>query len=72
MQKNQLYSFIGANANFKLEKGDIELIKNSDILHITGMYWEVAEEASKYSKKLSFNPGPALCHHIGLEKLKKS
>jgi ribokinase len=67
--EKSVYSFIGANANFKLEKGDIKLIKDSNILHITGMYWEVAEEASKYSKIISFNPGPIMSSY-GIEKLK--
>lgn len=69
--EKSLYSYTGVNADFKLEKGDIGLIKNSDILHVTGMYWEVAEEASKHSKKLSFNPGPVMSS-FGLEKLKNT
>lgn len=68
--EKSVYSYIGANSNFKFEKEDIKVIKNTNLLHLTGMYWEVAEEASKYSKKLSFNPGPALCS-MGLDKLKK-
>lgn len=62
------YTFIGANANSKVEKGDLELIKNSNLLHMTGMYWEVALESSKHSKHLSFNPGSVMCS-LGMEKL---
>jgi ribokinase len=67
--EKSIYSFTGANASFKLEKGDIEFIKNSKMLHLTGMYWEVAEEASKHAEKLSFNPGPIMSS-FGVEKLK--
>lgn len=69
--EKSVYSSIGANANFKLEKGDIELIKTSDMLHLTGMYWEVAEEASKHTEKLSFNPGPIMSS-FGLKKLRNT
>lgn len=68
--RKSIYSYIGVNSKFKFEKGDIELIHNSNLLHVTGMYWEVAEEASKHSKRLSFNPGPALSS-MGIDKLTK-
>jgi len=69
--EKSLYSFTGANADFKLEKEDIKLIKNSNLLHITGMYLEVVEEASKHTEKLSFNPGP-VTSSFGMEKLKNT
>ncbi|NYB51903.1 MAG: carbohydrate kinase family protein [Methanobacteriaceae archaeon] len=69
--RKSVYSYIGVNSRFKLEKEDINLIKHSNLLHVTGMYWEVAEKASRYSNRLSFNPGPALCS-IGIDKLKKT
>jgi sugar/nucleoside kinase (ribokinase family) len=67
--EKSVYSYIGVNSKFKFEKEDIELIKNSNLLHLTGMYWEVAVEASKYFKSLSFNPGPALSS-MGMGKIK--
>lgn len=67
--EKSIYSYSGANACFELEKSDIEFIKNSKILHLTGMYWEVAEKASKHAKKLSFNPGPVMSS-FGIEKLR--
>ena len=45
-------------------------IKNSEILHITGMYIEVVEEASKHANLLSFNPGTLLSSY-GMESLEK-
>ncbi len=68
--EKSVYSYMGVNSKFKFEKEDIKFIKNNNLLHLTGMYWEIAEEASKYSKRLSFNPGPILSS-MGLEKLKK-
>jgi len=66
--EKSVYSYIGANANFILEKEDIDYIKNSNHLHLTGMYCEVAEEASKHANQLSFNPGTPLSA-MGIEKL---
>lgn len=58
--ERSIYTSMGANAKFNLEKEDIKYIKKSKILHITGMYHEVVEDASKYAKLLSINPGTAL------------
>ncbi len=66
--ERSIYSFMGANSKFKLEKEDIKLIKSSEILHITGMYVEVVEEASKHANILSFNPGTPLSNY-GLDAL---
>jgi sugar/nucleoside kinase (ribokinase family) len=66
--ERSIYTFMGANSNFKLNKKDIQLIKRSEILHITGMYTEVVEEASKHANKLSINPG-SLMSSYGMEKL---
>jgi ribokinase len=68
--ERSIYTFMGANSKFKLENGDIALIKHSEILHITGMYIEVVEEASKYANTLSFNPG-ALLSSYGLDNLEQ-
>ena len=65
-----MYTFMGANAKFYLEKKDIEYIKSSKILHITGMYKEVVEEASKHANFLSLNPGTLLSYY-GLKTLDK-
>jgi len=66
--ERSIYTFMGANSKFKLEKQDIHLIKRSEILHITGMYTEVVEEASKHANILSLNPG-SLMSSYGMEKL---
>ena len=66
--ERSIYTFMGANSKFKLEKQDIKLIEQSEILHVTGMYIEVVEEASKYAKTLSLNPGSLLSSY-GMEKL---
>ncbi len=66
--EKSVYSYIGANASFKLDKDDVKFIRNSKLLHVTGMYWEVVEEAAKHSKLLSFNPGPVMSAY-GLETL---
>ncbi len=66
--ERSIYTFMGANSRFKMEKEDKALIKNSEILHITGMYIEVVEEASKFANTLSFNPG-ALLSSYGLDNL---
>lgn len=68
--ERSIYTVMGANARFKLEKNDIESIKNSHIVHLTGMYWEVVEEVSKHADYLSLNPGTALVSY-GMEKLGK-
>ena len=68
--ERSIYTFMGANSKFKLENEDITHIKHSEILHITGMYIEVVEEASKYANLLSFNPG-ALLSSYGLDNLEK-
>jgi len=68
MGERSIYTFMGANSKFELEKQDIDLIKRSEILHITGMYIEAVEEASKHAKILSLNPG-ALLSSYGVELL---
>ncbi|MDP3066313.1 MAG: carbohydrate kinase family protein [Methanobacteriaceae archaeon] len=67
--ERSIYTHMGANIHFKLLKEDITYIKNSKILHMTGMYVEVVEEASQHAKLLSFNPG-MLLSSFGLERLK--
>lgn len=71
--ERSIYTFMGANSKFKLEKEDIVKIEHSEILHITGMYIEVVEEASKYANILSFNPGALLSSYglVNLEKILK-
>jgi sugar/nucleoside kinase (ribokinase family) len=68
--ERSIYTFMGANSKFRLENEDIKYIKNSEMLHMTGMYIEVVEEASKYANTLSFNPG-ALLASYGMEALEK-
>ena len=68
--ERSIYTFMGSNSKFNLERDDITLIKHSEILRITGMYIEVVEEASKYAKLLSFNPGNLLSSY-GLDALDK-
>ncbi len=68
--ERSIYTFMGSNSKFNLEREDITLIKHSEILHITGMYIEVVEEASKHAKLLSFNPGNLLSSY-GLDALDK-
>ena len=68
--ERSIYTFMGANSKFKLEKEDITLINHSEILHITGMYIEVVEEASKHANLLSLNPGNLLSSY-GLDALEK-
>jgi ribokinase len=58
--ERSIYTYMGANSKFELLKPDIHLIKNSELLHLTGMYIEVVEEASKHANILSFNPGALL------------
>ncbi|MGB9938012.1 MAG: carbohydrate kinase family protein [Methanobacterium sp.] len=68
--ERSMYTFIGANKKFKLEKEDIIYIKNSKILHITQMYKDVVENASKHANFVSFNPGPILSS-FGTDELSK-
>jgi sugar/nucleoside kinase (ribokinase family) len=68
--ERSIYTFMGANSKFKLVKEDIQRIKSSEILHITGMYIEVVEEASKHANILSLNPGTLLSSY-GIEVLEK-
>jgi sugar/nucleoside kinase (ribokinase family) len=58
--ERSIYTFMGANSKFELDREDIKLIKNSKILHVTGMYIEVVEEAAEHAKILSLNPGSLL------------
>lgn len=67
--KRSIYSFLGANEKFKLSPEDVKYIKSAKILHLTGMYWEVAQEVAKYAEILSFSPGSLLAVY-GIEKLK--
>jgi ribokinase len=68
--ERSMYTFIGANKKFKLQKEDIGYIKDSKILHVTQMYKDVVKEASKHANILSFNPGPILSS-FGTHKLKE-
>ena len=68
--ERSIYASMGSNAQFKLEKDDKKYIKSSSILHITGMYQEVVEKASKYAKFLSLNPGTVLSSY-GIDSLYK-
>ena len=68
--ERSIYASMGANAQFKLDKDDKKYIKSSSILHITGMYQEVVEKASKYAKFLSLNPGTVLSTY-GIDSLYK-
>ncbi|WP_431063846.1 carbohydrate kinase family protein [Methanobacterium sp.] len=68
--ERSMYTFIGANQKFQLEKEDIDYIKESKLLHVTQMYQNVVERASKHANCLSFSPGPILSS-FGLHKLEK-
>lgn len=68
--ERSMYTFIGANKKFKLQKEDIEYIKASKILHVTQMYKDVVTEASIHANLLSFNPG-AILSTFGTSKLAK-
>ncbi len=68
--ERSIYTSMGANARFKLDKDDKRYIKSSSILHITGMYKEVVEKASKYAKFVSLNPGTVLSSY-GIDSLYK-
>jgi ribokinase len=64
--ERSIYTYMGANSKFELLKPDIDLIKNSEVLHLTGMYIELVEEASNHANMLSFNPG-ALLSSFGMK-----
>jgi len=68
--ERSMYTFIGANKKFKLEKEDINYINDSKILHVTQMYKSVVKEASKHTNIFSFNLGAVLCS-FGTTKLAK-
>lgn len=68
--ERSMYTFIGANEKFSLKKEDIEYIRASKILHITQMYKNVVNKASKHANFLSFNPG-AILSSFGYSKLEK-
>ena len=68
--ERSIYTSMGANAQFKLEKEDVRYIKRTKLLHVTGMYIEVVEEASQHASILSFNPGTVLSSY-GIDELKK-
>lgn len=68
--ERSMYTFIGANKKFKLQKEDIKYIECSKILHVTQMYKDVVKEASKHANILSFNPG-AILSSFGTTKLAK-
>lgn len=68
--ERSIYTSMGANAKFKFEKEDIEYIKGSKLLHVTGMYKEVVEEAAKHAPLLSLNPGTLLSSY-GIDALNK-
>jgi ribokinase len=68
--ERSIYTFMGANSKFKLKNDDINYIRCSQILHVTGMYIEVVEEASKHANLLSLNPGTLLSSY-GINALEK-
>ncbi|KAF5083952.1 carbohydrate kinase family protein [Methanobacterium aggregans] len=68
--ERSIYTFMGANAQFTLLQDDVDYIRSSRILHITGIYLEVLDEASKHANTLSLNPGTLLSHY-GWNALKK-
>lgn len=70
MGERSIYASMGANAKFKLDKEDIKYIQSSKILHITGMFKEVVDEASKHAEFLSLNPGTILSSY-GIDLLYK-
>lgn len=67
--ERSIYTSMGANSWFKLEKEDMEYIQGSKLLHVTGMYKEVVHEAVKHAKQISLNPGTVLSSY-GIEDLK--
>jgi sugar/nucleoside kinase (ribokinase family) len=68
--ERSIYTSMGANAKFKLEKDDLKYIKGSKLLHVTGMYKEVVEEVTQHANLLSLNPGTVLSSY-GLDSLYK-
>lgn len=68
--ERSMYTFMGANEKLQLEKEDVEYIKSAKILHVTGMYKEVVEEASKHAHMLSLDPGTILSS-FGIDNLRK-
>lgn len=68
--ERSIYTFMGANAHFSVHPEDVSYIGSSKILHITGVYVEVLEEASKHANTLSLNPGTLLSYY-GWNVLKK-
>jgi ribokinase len=67
--ERSIYTSMNANAKFKLEKKDIDYIRGSRLLHVTGMYKEVVEEAIKHANHISLNPGTVLSSY-GIDDLK--
>ncbi len=67
--ERSIYTSMGANAQFKLEKEDIDYIRGSKLLHVTGMYKEVVEEVVKHAPQVSLNPGTVLSSY-GIDDLK--
>jgi ribokinase len=69
--ERSIYVHMGANAHFQLLEEDRTYIEDAKVLHLTGMYREVVEEASQHAEILSFNPG-MLLSSFGLSKLKNT
>jgi ribokinase len=69
--ERSIYVHMGANAHFKLQEEDRVYIEDAKVLHLTGMYWEVVEEASQHAEMLSFNPG-MLLSSLGFPKLENT
>ncbi|WJI10082.1 carbohydrate kinase family protein [Methanobacterium sp. CWC-01] len=69
--ERSIYVHMGANAHFQLIDEDRAYIEDAKVLHLTGMYLEVVEEASQHAKILSFNPG-MLLSSFGLPELKNT
>lgn len=67
--ERSIYTSMAANALFKLEKKDVDYIRGSKLLHVTGMYKEVVEEAVKHAPLVSLNPGTVLSSY-GIDDLK--
>lgn len=67
--ERSIYTSMAANAKFKLEKEDIDYIRGSKLLHVTGMYKEVVEEAVKHANQVSLNPGTVLSSY-GIDDLR--
>ncbi|MDD1763867.1 MAG: carbohydrate kinase family protein [Methanobacteriaceae archaeon] len=69
--ERSIYVHMGANAHFELLEEDKVYIEDAEVLHLTGMYREVVEEASQHAEILSFNPG-MLLSSFGISKLKET